>query len=147
MNWHSRMCNPGPRNSSSVEWRAPLTELSTGTAEVEAVTRVVRPGWWTSGPVTDQLEKEFADYLGVEHALAVSSGTAALHLAFLALGLSKGAEVVTPSLNFVASANIILHAQGLPRFADVASLQSPLVCVGNLEKPLTSGTRGICNSG
>jgi dTDP-4-amino-4,6-dideoxygalactose transaminase len=90
------------------------------------------------------LEQEFADYLGVNHAVAVTNGTAALHLAYLALGLSPGEEVLTPALNFVASANTILHAGGTPRFVDVLSPQNPLVCVGNLECALTPRTRGIC---
>jgi dTDP-4-amino-4,6-dideoxygalactose transaminase len=113
-------------------------------AEVRAITEVVRSGWWTKGPVTRRLEQEFAGYLGVDHALAVSSGTAALHLAFLALGLSSGEEVLTPSLSFVASANTILHAGGVPRFVDVSSPQNPLVSVRDLERAVGPKTRGIC---
>lgn len=135
---------PEPPNSSSVEWRVPLSALSFSEEEVHAVTQVVRSGWWTYGPVTRQLEEEFADYLGIEHAVAVANGTAALHLAHLALSLSAGDEVLTPSLSFVAAANTILHAGGIPRFVDVASYQTPLVSVQNLEKALSPKTRGIC---
>jgi len=105
----------------SPEWRVPLSALRFSETEVQEATAVLRSGWWTYGPVTRALEAEFADYIGVPHAIAVSSGTAALHLAFAALGLQQGDEILTPSLNFVAAANCIIHAGGRPRFVDVAS--------------------------
>jgi perosamine synthetase len=126
------------------EWRVPLAELSYTEEEIGSVTEVLRSGWWTCGPETEALEREFERRLGVRHAVAVSSGTAALHLAFLALNLSPGQEVVTPAFNFVASANTILHAGALPRFADVASLEKPVVSAESLERALSPKTRGIC---
>jgi len=113
-------------------------------AEVKAVTEVMRSGWWTAGPVTSALEAEFAAVVGVPHAIAVSSGTAALHLAFAAMELKCGDEVLIPSLSFVAAANCILHAGGTPRFVDVAALDLPLVSPETLGKAITSRTRGIC---
>ncbi len=135
---------PEQKSSRSPEWRVPLSELSYTEEEVQAATNVLRSGWWTCGPETDALEKEFARLFGIRHAIAVSNGTAALHLAFLALQLSQGEEVITPSLNFVAAANTILHAGAIPRFADVDSLKSPVVSAGTLERALTPKTRGIC---
>ncbi len=135
---------PEPQNSSSPEWRVPLSELSCTEEEIRSATRVLRSGWWTSGPEIDALEREFECSLGVRHAVAVSNGTAALHLAFLALQLSKGDEVVTPALNFVAAANTILHAGAVPRFADVDSIIAPLVSVETLDRAVTRRTRGIC---
>jgi dTDP-4-amino-4,6-dideoxygalactose transaminase len=82
--------------------------------------------------------------MGVSHAIAVSSGTAALHLAFTALGLQPGDEVLTPSLNFVAAANCIWHAGGIPRFVDVASIEQPLISPEILERAITPRTRGVC---
>jgi dTDP-4-amino-4,6-dideoxygalactose transaminase len=144
MSLPSRSFAPGPVSSSSADWRVSLSVPSFSEAEVQAITEVVRSAWWTKGPVTRRLERDFAGYLRIDHALAVSSGTAALHLAFLALGLSPGDEVLVPSLNFVASANMILHAGGVPRFVDVCSPQTPLVDVGKLNRALGPRTRGIC---
>ncbi len=96
------------------------------------------------GPETRSLESEFASYLGVRHAVAVANGTAALHLALLALGTEPGDEVLTPSLTFVAAANAILHARGIPRFADVQAHDHPLVSAETLEKARTPATRGVC---
>ena len=80
---------PEQQNSRLPEWRVPLSELSmTDEEEVHNVARVLRSRWWTSGPETEILEKEFAGYSGNRHAIAVTNGTAALHLAFLALRLA-----------------------------------------------------------
>lgn len=135
---------PEPQNSRSPEWRVPLAELECTEEEVQSAARVLRSGWWTCGPETHEVEKEFAAYLGVRHAVAVANGTAALHLAFLALQLSQGDEVVMPSLNFVAAANTVLHVGALPRFADVDSMNASLVSARTLERAITSKTRGLC---
>jgi dTDP-4-amino-4,6-dideoxygalactose transaminase len=135
---------PEPKSSKSPEWRVPLSELSYTEDEVQSVTRVIRSGWWTCGPETDALEREFERHFGMRHAVAVSSGTAALHLAFLALNLSHGDAVVTPALNFVAAANTILHAGAIPQFADVDSIESPMVSAETLERAVTPKTRGLC---
>ncbi len=135
---------PGPQNSRSPEWLVPLSELSWTENEVQKIARVLRSGWWTCGPETDALEREFEKRLGVRHAIAVSNGTAALHLAFLALRLSPGDEVVLPSLNFVAAANTILHAGASSRFVDVQSIEVPLVSAETLERAITPKTRGLC---
>jgi dTDP-4-amino-4,6-dideoxygalactose transaminase len=108
------------------------------------VTRVLRSGWWTSGPETEALEREFERRFQIRHAIAVSSGTAALQLAFLALLRSPGDEVVLPALNFVAAANTILHVGAVPRFADVDSISAPLASAETLERAITPKTRGIC---
>lgn len=135
---------PGPPSSGSPEWVVPLSELNCGETEMHEVMRVLRSGWWTCGPETDELEREFERRLGVRHAVAVSSGTAALHLAFRALGFSDGAEVVTPSFTFVAAANTLMNAGAVPRFADVESMVAPVVSAATLERALTPETRGIC---
>lgn len=128
----------------SSDWRVPLSAPSFDETEVQAVAEVMRSGWWTHGPVTSALEAEFAAAIGVPHAIAVSSGTAALHLAFAAMELKPGDEVLTPSLSFVAAANCILHAGGIPRFVDVTALELPLVSPETLEQAITPRTRGIC---
>jgi dTDP-4-amino-4,6-dideoxygalactose transaminase len=135
---------PERQSSKLSEWRVPLSQLSCSEREITRITSVLRSGWWTCGPETEALEKEFAARLGVRHAIAVTNGTAALHLAFVALGLSKGDEVVTPALNFVAAANTILYAGAIPRFAEVAAVDTPLVSADTLERAITPKTRGVC---
>jgi dTDP-4-amino-4,6-dideoxygalactose transaminase len=136
--------NTSRDQNSSFEWRVPLCAPSFSEEEAVAISKTVRSGWWTSGPETRLVEEEFAAYFGVRHAVALASGTAALHLAFVALGLPHGGEVLTPSLTFVAAANSVLHAGGQPRFADVVSLNTPLVSAETLERAITARTRGIC---
>jgi dTDP-4-amino-4,6-dideoxygalactose transaminase len=90
-----------------------------GDEEVEAVAETLRSGWLTTGPRTAELESRFADYLEAEHAVAVASGTAALHLSLLALGIGPGDEVITSPITWPATANVIVHAGATPVFADV----------------------------
>jgi len=74
---------------------------------------------YTKGENVFKLEEEFARYVGVKCAVSTSSGTAALHIAFIALGLKPGDEVVTAPLSFIATANSVIHAGGVPKFADI----------------------------
>jgi dTDP-4-amino-4,6-dideoxygalactose transaminase len=90
-----------------------------GDEEVEAVAETLRSGWLTSGPRTAELEERFAEFVGARHVLALSSGTAALHLSLLALGVGPGDEVITSPITWPATANVIVHAGATPVFADV----------------------------
>src|SRR5438067_5874226 len=90
-----------------------------GDEEIAAVAETLRSGWLTTGPRTAELEERFREYLGARHVLAVSSGTAALHLALLALGIGPGDEVITSPITWPATANVIVHAGAKPVFADV----------------------------
>src|SRR5687767_5498764 len=90
-----------------------------GDEELEAVAETLRSGWLTTGPRAAELEVRFAEYLGVRHALAVSSGTAALHLSLVALGVGPGDEVITTPITWPATANVIVHTGARPVFADV----------------------------
>ena len=87
--------------------------------EVAAVADTLRSGWLTSGPRAAELEARMREYLEAEHVLAVSSCTAALHLSLVALGVGPGDEVVTSSLTWPATANVIVHCGATPVFADV----------------------------
>jgi dTDP-4-amino-4,6-dideoxygalactose transaminase len=90
-----------------------------GDEEVAAVAETIRSGWLTSGPRTAELERRMAEFLEAEHVLAVSSGTAALHLALLAVGVGPGDEVITTPITWPATANVIVHCGATPVFADV----------------------------
>lgn len=90
-----------------------------GLAEERAVVEVLRHGSLTAGRGVEQFEEAFAAYVGARHAVAVATGTAALHLTLLALGIGPGDEVITTPLTFVATANAIVHTGARPVFADI----------------------------
>src|SRR5205823_4109245 len=90
-----------------------------GEEEIEAVAETLRSGWLTTGPRTAELEARMREFLEAKHVLAVSSGTAALHLSLVALGVGPGDEVITSSITWPATANVIVHCGATPVFADV----------------------------
>ena len=90
-----------------------------GDDEIAAVAETLRSGWLTSGPRAAELERRMAEYLEAEHVLALASGTAALHLSLVALGLGPGDEVITTPITWPATANVIVHAGATPVFVDV----------------------------
>ncbi|HSZ69075.1 MAG TPA: DegT/DnrJ/EryC1/StrS family aminotransferase [Solirubrobacteraceae bacterium] len=100
-------------------WRVPLTDLAMPECDVQAVLDCLRSGWLTMGPRTQAFEQALAGYLGSPHTVAVSSGTAALHLACLAAGIGPGDEVIVPALTFVASANAARYVGAEPVFCDI----------------------------
>ena len=89
--------------------------------EIAAAVEALRSGWLTYGPKSQAFEADFARAAGVEHAVAVSSCTAALHVALLAAGIGAGDEVITTPLTFAATANVIVHAGATPVLADVSA--------------------------
>src|SRR5438309_3084329 len=90
-----------------------------GDEEIEAVAETLRSGWLTSGPRTAELERRFAEYAEARHALAVASGTAALHLSLVALGIGPGDEVITSPITWPATATVVVHTGATPIFVDV----------------------------
>jgi dTDP-4-amino-4,6-dideoxygalactose transaminase len=90
-----------------------------GEEEIAAVTETLRSGWLTSGPRAEELERRFAEYVGARHAVALSSGTAAMHLSLVAAGVGPGDEVITTPITWPATANVIVHAGARPVFVDV----------------------------
>lgn len=102
-----------------------------------------RSGWLTSGPRTAALEEAFARYTGARHAVAVSSCSAALHLACDAAGLRPGQEVVVPSLTFASTVNAITHVGASPRFADIAGPTEPWLSADAVEAALGPRTKAI----
>jgi len=97
----------------------PIVKPWLGEAESSAVKRPISKGWVTQGTEVSSFETEFSNYVGSDHACAVSNCTTALHLALLTVGVAPGTEVVTVSHSFIASANSILHCGAIPVFIDI----------------------------
>jgi dTDP-4-amino-4,6-dideoxygalactose transaminase len=90
-----------------------------GPEEIAAVTETLESGWLTTGPRAEELERRLAELTGSRHALAVASGTAAMHLSLVGLGIGPGDEVITTPITWPATANVIIHAGATPIFVDV----------------------------
>ena len=108
-----------PELSSRRQTMLSFQPPAVGEEEIEAIAETVRSGWLTTGPNAAELERRFAEYVGAKHALAVSSGTAAMHLALVALGIGPGDEVITTPITWPATANVIVHTGATPVFVDV----------------------------
>jgi len=124
-------------------WKIPLADIDFGSEEEEAVLKVVRSRWLSMGEETQLFEQEFAAFIGVKNALAVTNCTAALHLACLAIGIGAGDEVIVPSLTFVATANAVRYAGGVPVFADIESKDWLTISPASIEKCISEKTRAI----
>ena len=119
-----------------------MVKTQIGDEEINAVIEVLRSGMLAQGPKVAEFEKAFADYIGVKHAIAVSSGTTALHIALMACGIKEGNEVVTTPFSFIASANCALYAGALPVFADI-NPQTYNLDVTKISDAITGKTRAI----
>lgn len=110
--------------------------------DIQAVVNVLRSDWLTTGPLIEAFEEAFSRYVGARHAVAVSSGTAALHAAMYALGIVQGDEVIVPAITFAASANCVVYQGGIPVFADVDP-ETLLIDPASVESRLSSKTKAI----
>ena len=97
----------------------PVAAPSVGEEEVEAVRRVLLSGQYVSGPKVKEFEQKFAKYIGTDFAVAVNSGTVALHIAMEALGVGQGDEVIVPPITFFATVSSVLYLRAVPVFADI----------------------------
>ncbi len=109
--------------------------------DINAVVEVLQSDWLTQGPKIVEFEQAFADYIGSKYAVAVSNGTAALHLCTLALGVKSGDKVITTPITFAASANCVRYAGGEVVFADIDP-ETYLLDIKEVEKLLKSAPKG-----
>jgi len=124
------------------EYRVSMSAPDVSEADIEAVVGVLRSGRLALGPKCTEFEQKLAEYVGVEHAVAVSSGTAALHLLVRILGLGAGDEVLVPSFTFAASVNAILYERATPVFVDVQP-DTYNLDPEDLERKITASTKAI----
>jgi dTDP-4-amino-4,6-dideoxygalactose transaminase len=120
----------------------PFHSADIGEDEAKAASEVIRSGWLTMGPKTIEFEDKFASYVGVEHAVAVSSCTAGLHLALDAIGLKEGDEVLVPTTTFTATAEVVGYFKAKPVLVDVDA-ESLCIDAADAERRITAQTRAI----
>jgi dTDP-4-amino-4,6-dideoxygalactose transaminase len=126
-----------------VTWAVPLTDVQMAEEDLAAVAECLRSGWLTMGPRTAAFEAAVAEWTGSPFAVAVSSGTAALHLACAALGLGPGDEVIVPAFTFLATAHAPRYVGAVPVLADVVSPESPNLSVDDVAARITPRTRAV----
>jgi dTDP-4-amino-4,6-dideoxygalactose transaminase len=125
------------------DWLIPLGALNYGREEEDAVLRVLRSGWISMGSEVQGFEREVAEFQRTKHAFAVANGTAALHLALLVLGITRGDEIIQPATNFVAAANMTTAMGATPVFADIISFDEPTIDPTHVEQLITAHTKAV----
>lgn len=120
----------------------PFSRPALGAEEIAAVTEVLQSGWITTGPKNQALEKAFCDLTGNQHAIAVSSATGGMHVTLMALGIQQGDEVITPSLTWVSTLNMIALLGAEPVMIDV-DRDTLLVTPEAIEAAITPRTKAI----
>jgi dTDP-4-amino-4,6-dideoxygalactose transaminase len=127
-----------------MNWDIQLFKLNFDDLEVKAVSDVVAGGWLSMGEKIISFEESFGDFLGEGvHCKAVANGTAALHMALLALEVGRGDEVIIPSLTFVADVNVVNLVGATPKLADATSLDDWNMSVESIEKQITEKTKAV----
>ena len=119
----------------------PYGKQSIDESDIASVVKVLRDDWLTQGHVVEKFEKALAAYCGSKYAVAVSSGTAALHLACLVSGLKNGDEAITSPMTFAATSNAVLYVGGRPIFADIN--QNGSINPDEIEKKITKRTKVV----
>jgi len=122
--------------------KIPYTHQYIDKSDIKAVAEVLKSDWITQGPMIKKFEERLASYCNAKYAVAVSNGTAALHLTCLAAGITKGDEVITSPLTFLASANCILYCSGKPVFADIQQ-DSVNIDPKEVKKKINKNTKAI----
>ena len=122
--------------------KVPLSKPFIGEEEIKAVSEVLKSGNLSLGPKLQEFEENFADYIGTKHAVAVSSGTAGLHLCMKLLNLKSEDEVITSPFSFIASANCILYEKAKPVFVDIKENDFNIDS-DKIEEAITEKTKAI----
>lgn len=135
------MTQPTKQAKTNSAW-IPFHAAAVGEEEVSAVADAMRSGWLTMGPRTMEFENNFAEYVGAKHAVAVSSCTAALHLAYDAIGLKAEDEMLVPSITFAATAEAVIYFGARPVIVDVDPLTLN-ISVQDLVRKITPRTKAI----
>lgn len=120
----------------------PFSRPDIGEEEIAEVVKCLRSGWITTGPLTQQLERDFAAGVGAKHAVALSSCTAALHVTLLALGVGRGDEVIVPPLTWPATANMVVACGAIPVFADIDP-STLNIDPGSIARAITARTKAV----
>jgi len=128
--------------TKAVGLQIPFHRADLGEEEVHAVSEVIRSGWLTMGAKTFEFERQFANYVGASHAVAVSSCTAALHLALEAVGVRRGDEVLVPTTTFTATAEVVTYLGARPVFVDI-DRRTLNIDPRDIERRITAHTRAI----
>ena len=128
--------------TTSVKHSIPIARPYVGQEEEQAVIQSLRSGWLSQGPRVAEFEEQFAQYVGAKHAVAVSSCTTALHLAFIGAGIGPGDEVLCPSLSFIATPNSVRYVGANPVFVDIDSVTFNLD-PNKIEAAITPRTKAI----
>jgi dTDP-4-amino-4,6-dideoxygalactose transaminase len=121
----------------------PLFDLRLEAEDLEAVADTLRSGWLTMGPRTEAFERAFAEHLGSRHAVALSSCTAALHLAYLAAGVGPGDEVIVPSMTFAATASAAVYCGATPVFAEILGQHDLSIDPEDVARRITPRTKVV----
>lgn len=122
--------------------KIPLSKPYFDKTDEDAIVEVLKSGWVMQGPKVNKFEKMLSNYIRVNHAIAVSSGTAALHLSLLTLNIGRGDEVIVPSFSFVATANCVLYVGATAVFADINS-KTFNIDPTDIKKKITKKTKAI----
>lgn len=119
-----------------------MSKPSIGEEEIAEVVDSLKSGWITTGPKVKKFEDDFRTYIGCKHAIAVNSGTSALHLAYQAAGLKAGDEVITTSMTFVATVNMLMVLGIKPVFADIEG-ETLNIAEDKIEEKISKKTKAI----
>ena len=120
----------------------PYGRQSVDDEDIQRVVEVLRSDWLTTGPMVEKFEQAVGDFVGAKYAVAVSSGTAALHAAMAAAGIDSEDEVIVPTMTFAATANAVVFQGGQPVFVDVLP-DTLLINPFEVEAKITSRTKAI----
>jgi len=124
-------------------WKIPLFDTDFGAEEEEALIAVIRRGWVSAGPETQEFEREFSEFLGGPEVVFLSSGTASIHLALASVGIGPGDEVIAPAFTYIATCSPVLWLGARLRLADSASLKNPNISPETVEGLVNERTKAI----